>query len=382
MNRTKILLVDDELNLRETISEVLIYQDYSVKSACNGQEALDLLEYWTPDLIICDIMMPVMDGSTLLEIIKDINSLNTIPFIFLTAKKESNLMRKCLLEGADDYIAKPFKIKELISIIESKLERFEKIKNYHSNLYLGQKKVFLHEINTPLNGILGPIELLIENQEKLEKLEKKEISAFFESIKLSGERLNRTLQNIILYQNLKNNSVEFNDNSSSEILSSFLKTKEKIFKIHEDQARRISFEIDKATIKISEEHLQYIFFELIDNALKFSSNEKIIIVTGKQFNDEYYELVIKDFGIGFTEQELNKIGAAQQFNREEREQQGLGLGLFLSKTIVKKSNGVFTIVSKENEGTSLKLFLSLHIKNIPQLQKKLRTNKVILSQNT
>lgn len=382
MNRTKILLVDDELNLRETISEVLIYQDYSVKSVCNGQEALDLLEYWTPDLIICDIMMPVMDGSTLLEIIKDINSLNTIPFIFLTAKKESNLMRKCLLEGADDYIAKPFKIKELISIIESKLERFEKIKNYHSNLYLGQKKVFLHEINTPLNGILEPIELLIENQEKLEKLEKKEISAFFESIKLSGERLNRTLQNIILYQNLKNNSVEFNDNSSSEILSSFLKTKEKIFKIHEDQERRISFEIDKATIKISEEHLQYIFFELIDNALKFSSNEKIIIVTGKQFNDEYYELVIKDFGIGFTEQELNKIGAAQQFNREERERQGLGLGLFLSKTIVKKSNGVFTIVSKENEGTSLKLFLSLHIKNIPQLQKKLRTNKVILSQNT
>lgn len=326
--------------------------------------------------------MPVMDGSTLLEIIKDINSLNTIPFIFLTAKKESNLMRKCLLEGADDYIAKPFKIKELLSIIESKLERFEKIKNSHSNLYLGQKKVFLHEINTPLNGILGPIELLIENQEKLEKLEKKEIAAFFESIKLSGERLNRTLQNIILYQNLTNNSVEFNDNSSSEILSSFLKTKEKIFKIHEDQERRISFEIDKATIKISEEHLQYIFFELIDNALKFSSNEKIIIVTGKQFNDEYYELVIKDFGIGFTEQELNKIGAAQQFNREEREQQGLGLGLFLSKTIVKKSSGVFTIVSKENEGTTLKLFLSLHIKNIPQLQKKCKTNKVILSQNT
>ncbi|MFV8359480.1 response regulator [Flavobacterium sp. LS1P3] len=361
MNRTKILLVDDELNLRETISELLIYQNYNVKSACNGQEALDLLEYWTPDLIICDIMMPVMDGSTLLEIIKDINSLNSIPFIFLTAKKESNLMRKCLLGGADDYIAKPFKIKELISIIESKLERFEKIKNSNSNLYLGEKQIFLHEINTPLNGILGPIELLIENQEKLNK---KEISAFYESIKLSGERLNRTMQNIILYQNLKNNFVEFNDSFSSEILNSFLKTKEKIFKIHEDQEKRISFEIDKATIKISEEHLQYLFFELIDNALKFSSNNKIIIVSGERFNNKYYELVIRDFGIGFSEQELNKIGAAQQFNREEREQQGLGLGLFLSKIIIKKSNGVFTIVSKENKGTTIKLFLPLHIKNL------------------
>ena len=358
MNRTKILLVDDELNLRETISELLIYQNYNVKSACNGQEALDLLEYWIPDLIICDIMMPVMDGSTFLEIIKDINSLNSIPFIFLTAKKESNLMRKCLLDGADDYIAKPFKIKELIAIIESKLERFEKIKISNSNLYQGEKKIFLHEINTPLNGILGPIELLMENHEKLDK---KEISEFYESIKTSGDRLNRTMQNIIFYQNLKNNSIECNPNSSSEILATFLKTKRKILKINDGQKRRIKFEIDKATIKISEEHLQYIFFELIENAIKFSVNNKAIIVSGKQFNDEYYELMIRDFGIGFSAQELNKIGAAQQFNREEREQQGLGLGLFLSKTIVKKSNGVFTIVSKENEGTTIKIFLPLHI---------------------
>ena len=362
MNRNKILLVDDELNLRETISELLMYQNYNVKSACNGQEALDLLEYWTPDLIICDIMMPVMDGSTLLEIIKDINSLNFIPFIFLTAKKESKLMRKCLLDGADDYIAKPFKIKELISIIESKIERFEKIKNSHSNLYLGEKKVFVHEINTPLNGILGPIEFLIENKEKLDK---KEISAFYESIKTSGDRLNRTMQNIILYQNLKNNFIEFNPNSSSEILNAFLKTKAKIlFKIHEDQEKRINFKIDKAKIKISQEHLQFIFFELIDNALKFSSNTKVISVFGKQFNGEYYELVIRDFGIGFSEKELNKIGAAEQFNRKEREQQGLGLGLFLSKIIIKKSNGVFTIVSKENEGTTITIFLPLHTSNL------------------
>ena len=360
MNRTKILLIDDELNLRETISELLIYQNYNVKSACNGQEALDLLEYWTPDLIICDIMMPIMDGSTLLQIIKDINSLNSIPFIFLTAKKESNLMRKCLLEGADDYISKPFKIKELISIIKSKLERFEKIKNSSSNLYLGEKKVFLHEINTPLNGILGPIEILMNDQEKLDK---KEISAFYESIKISGDRLNRTMQNIIFYQNLKSNSIEFNPNSSSEILNAFLKTKEKKFKIHEGQEKRIKFEIDKAAIKIGQDHLYYILFELIDNALKFSSNDKVISVSGREFNDEYYELVIRDFGIGFSEKELNKIGAAQQFNRKEREQQGLGLGLFLSKIIIKKSNGVFTIVSKENEGATIKIFLPLHTNN-------------------
>ncbi|MDI5893582.1 response regulator [Flavobacterium algoritolerans] len=142
MNKNKILLVDDELNLRETISELLNYENYDVRTACNGQDALDLLEYWVPDLIICDIMMPVMDGSKFHEIIKEIHSLNSIPFIFLTAKKENNLMRKCLLDGVDDFISKPFKVKELISIVQSKIERFEKIKNNHNNLYLGKKKLF------------------------------------------------------------------------------------------------------------------------------------------------------------------------------------------------------------------------------------------------
>lgn len=360
MNKNKILLVDDELNLRETITELLIYQDYDVKTACNGQDALEVLENWFPDLIVCDIMMPVMDGFMLHEIIKEIHPLNAIPFIFLTAKKENNLMRKCLLEGVDDFVSKPFKIKELISIIESKLKRFEKTKNTHNNLYPGKKTSFLHEINTPLHGILGSIKLLMDDEETLNK---KEISVFYESIKTSGDRLNRTMQNIFLYQNLKNNSIEFNEDSSSEILNTFISTKGTILKMYQGQEKRISFAIEKATVNISPEHLQFLFFELIDNALKFSSDTEIVKVSGKLFNTEYYELEIQDFGIGFSEEELNKIGAAQQFNRGEREQQGLGLGLFLSKIFIKKSKGVFTIVSKEKEGTTIKIFLPLGVKN-------------------
>lgn len=110
---------------------------------------------------------------------------------------------------------------------------------------------------------------------------------------------------------------------------------------------------------MSEKYLNFILFELIDNALKFSSSTKIICVSGERCDNNYYELVIRDFGIGFSEEELKRIGAAQQFNREKNEQQGLGLGLFLSKIIVKKSNGVFTIVSTPNEGTTIRIFLPL-----------------------
>jgi two-component system sensor histidine kinase/response regulator len=360
MSNNKILLIDDELNIRETISELLTVYNYEVKTAVNGQDALDLLDYWTPDLIICDIMMPVMDGNEFHQIVQENHLLSPIPFIFLTAKNETNLMRKCLLDGADDFISKPFKINELISIVKSKIIRFEKIKNAHNNLYCGNKTSFQHEINTPLNGILGLTELLIEHEENFEKIE---IQEFYGSIKLSGERLNRTLQNLMLYQNLINNTLKFEDTSSTEILKNWLKVKTQFFQIYERQEKRIRFNVDEANLKISEKYLHFILYELIDNALKFSPKSKFISVTGKRHNDEFYELVIRDFGIGLSKEELKKIGAGQQFNRDKREQQGLGLGLFLSKIIVKQAKGIFTIDSNINEGTSIKIFLPLSIKN-------------------
>lgn len=356
MAKNRILFVDDEFNIRETVSELLFLQNYDVKTAANAQEALDLLEYWTPDLIICDIMMPVMNGIMLHEIIKGNRILSAIPFIFLTAKKENNLMRKCLLDGADDFLPKPFKIKELLTIIKVKIERFEKIKNAHNNLYIGAKKSFLHEINTPLGGILGSVDLLLESETLFKK---NEIEIFHEAIKVSAERLNRTLQNAILYHNITNNEIQFDDEGETEILSSFLQLKSNRFWKQDNQEKRILFEIENANIKMNEKHLNFVLFELIDNAIKFSSGTTFINLYGKQHDDSYYEFIIKDHGIGLSEEQLKKIGFGEQFNREEREQQGLGLGLFMSKMIIKKSKGVFTIISKINEGTTIKIFLPL-----------------------
>jgi len=137
------------------------------------------------------------------------------------------------------------------------------------------------------------------------------------------------------------------------------KTKKKILTTYKNQEKRITFEIDKSNLKISTKILSFILFELIDNALKFSPTNTIIIISGEKYNDTYYELIIRDFGIGFSPKELKTINAAQQFNRDEREQQGLGLGLYLSKTIIKKIKGVFSIISNENKGTKISLFLPL-----------------------
>ncbi len=357
MNKKKILLVDDEASLRETISDLLSLNNYSVKTAANGQEAIETLEYWAPDLIISDIMMPIMDGYVLHEIVKDSNMLNQIPFVFLTAKNDNEEKEKCMLNGVDLFISKPFKIENLIALIEIKIERFEKIKNAYNIINTNDNSRFMHEINTPLHGILGSINVLMNPKDCLEE---KEVESFYNSIKTSGERLNRTLKNSILYQDLKNNKLEFLDDACCEILDCFLKTKDKITRIDKNLARRISFDVNESNIKIKDEYLNFILFELIDNALRFSKNEKKIIVSGKKHNNEYYELVIQDFGIGFSNEELKEINVNQQFDREQKEQQGLGLGLFISKTFMKKTRGVFSIISQKNVGTTIKLFFPLH----------------------
>ena len=357
MNNKKILLVDDEVSLSDTIRDLLILNDYTVKTAVNGQEALEILDCWTPDLIISDIMMPVMDGYLFYEIVKDTNLLNQIPFIFLTAKNDEEEKEKCILNGVDLFLTKPFKIENLIKNIEVKIDRFEKIKNAYNTINTSNNSYFAHEINTPLHGVLGTINHLIKNKKSFEE---EKIDLFYNAIKISGERLNRTLKNSLLYRNLKNNELDFLDDSSSEISNEFSRVKDIIANTDKNQAKRIVSNIEESDIKINVEYLNFILFELLDNALKFSEINKKIIVSGKKYNTDYYELTIQDYGIGFTDKEIKEINVNQQFDRDKKEQQGLGLGLFISKTFMKKIKGVFSIISQKNIGTTIKLFFPLH----------------------
>ena len=129
---TKILLVEDNFEIRENSSEILELANYKVTTAANGKEGYAMALKETPDLIICDIMMPVLDGYGLLHLINKNDSLKSIPFIFLTAKTERSDFRKGMEMGADDYITKPFTDIELLNAIESRLQKV-KFHQEHAN---------------------------------------------------------------------------------------------------------------------------------------------------------------------------------------------------------------------------------------------------------
>lgn len=124
----KILVIEDNNEIRENIVEILELDGYEAMEAANGVEGVQVALKEVPDLIICDIMMPELDGYGVLHILSKKEATAGIPFIFLTAKAERSDMRKGMNLGADDYLTKPFDDTELLEAIEVRLKKVDALK--------------------------------------------------------------------------------------------------------------------------------------------------------------------------------------------------------------------------------------------------------------
>lgn len=120
---SKVVLIEDHADVRENIKEILELDGYIVYDAENGKTGVDLIRKHLPSVIICDIMMPELDGYGVLKIIRRDEAVKHIPFIFLTAKNEMKDMRMGMTLGADDYLAKPFTDLDLLETVSIRIRR-------------------------------------------------------------------------------------------------------------------------------------------------------------------------------------------------------------------------------------------------------------------
>ena len=154
----KILVIEDENELREGVAEILNYEGYTVCQAENGNEGMEIAVNESPDLILCDIMMPGMDGYEFLKRFKMKNIIRPVPFIFITALNERLSQRRGMELGADDYLTKPFTRDELLKAIESRIE-----KDIFYEDYLNQK------VDQIENALKNKIDLLCEELVEMEE---------------------------------------------------------------------------------------------------------------------------------------------------------------------------------------------------------------------
>jgi CRP/FNR family cyclic AMP-dependent transcriptional regulator len=137
-----LLLIEDNDDIRENTAEILELGGYEVETAANGKIGMEKALAKKPDLIICDVMMPVLDGYGVLHLLNKNPALKGIPFIFLTAKAERSDFRKGMEMGADDYVTKPFTDIELLTAIESRLNKVALLQKNFESTASGMQQLF------------------------------------------------------------------------------------------------------------------------------------------------------------------------------------------------------------------------------------------------
>lgn len=361
----KILVIEDQVEIREILVEMLIAEEFDVTEAENGSVGIKLANSELPDLIICDIMMPKVDGYEVLNHLRENPDTETIPFILLSAKSSQIDIRQGIELGADDYLTKPFTRAELLGAIAARFEKKEALerqaKKKLDNLCINISHSLPHELHTPLNGIIGMSRLLIDNFDSIERDEAKRM---LEAVYTSGERLYNLTQKFLLYAQIEimatspeGTELLKNTRVSNNIKSIICETALlKVKKAGREQDLRL--DIQDATIQIQASKLQTIVEEIIDNALKFSQPGTNIYILSNL--DDTYHLTFVNSGRGMTAAQVANLGAYMQFERKLYEQQGSGLGLTIVKRLVELHGGKLVIESIPEVETKVHIYLPMY----------------------
>lgn len=362
----KILVIEDDPQVRDNIQDILSLEDFCTITATNGVEGLSLAQEEHPDMIICDIMLPQLNGYDVLTTLRQNVETEAIPFIFLTAKANRTDLRQGMDLGADDYLTKPFTPTELRQAIATRLERHAHLEQV-TQRQLGELRQSIahslpHELNTPLVGILNGAKLLRYCYDPVEQADAMELLDYIER---SGKRLHDLIQNFITYADLV--LLAANPQDVSTLRQGYTKCFplsiiQSSGRQKADQYNRAAdLEIDvKDTpwVEISESRFKKVIEEVIDNAFKFSPPGSPVRITSS-VNDQFFHLFIIDRGRGMTSDQIAHVGAYMQFQRKLYEQQGSGLGLAIAKRITELYGGELVIESFPEQQTIVRLSIPI-----------------------
>lgn len=360
----KLLVIEDNQQVRENIVEILEADGYQLFEAENGKIGIEIAKKYQPDLILCDIMMPEMDGFQVLEALrKNIITSNT-PFIFLTAKDTRDDIRRGMQMGADDYIPKPFTIEEVIIAVQTRLERVKEFKRKSeqklNELALNLGAPIAKEISDPLRAIIGFSSMILTEQSHMPK---NEIIEFVSLVYNSGMKLNKIVHKTLLFYRLESLSIQNGDiQDLHKMKTSNIKTItenicQEISSIY-NRKEDIQVSLEDATVKIPEQFYKDLLKEMLENAFLYSPKNTLVkVLSGVE--KRKITISIIDEGIGMSEEQVANIGAYMQFNKEENKQEGIGLGITIAKRILMLFNGSFSINSKQGMGTIVKITLNI-----------------------
>jgi signal transduction histidine kinase len=368
--KERILVVDDEERVCQTLEEFLTLRGYLVDVASGGPEAMKMMDEKVYALMLTDLMMPRMNGIELMEQAKELDS--DLMVVIITGFGTIETAVQALKQGAYDYVLKPFSLMEIERTVERALE---KRRLTHENLQLAELNrrlreidslksdllgIVSHEFRTPLTSLKGYVSLMLSGG--LGDLSDSQQEAL-QAVDENGRRLEKLVDNILILAEVGGGSVEMRmqDVDLGAVLERAIQESAAEIEASGTQTS-VSVEGNLPPIRGDFEKLVMAVGNIVDNAVKFRSENGTVTtkVTPNSYKGEgWTDLVIADNGIGISEQDLKEIfGHFVQVDMSStRRVGGVGLGLCVVNEIIKRHGGSVRVQSTLGEGTEVTVSL-------------------------
>jgi signal transduction histidine kinase len=353
-NKTTILVVDDEPAIRMGLAATIGRYGYSVVTAVDGSDALYKAKQLLPDLIISDVMMPLVNGFEMKKQMSHDPLLASIPFIFLTARTATEDRVAGIRDGADDYVTKPFVTEELIARIEAVLRRV------HTEQARGREQAnqvahvemeklrreilqnFRHEMRTPLVNVVMALEMAVSRKYG----DPQEQAEFIRMALSSLDRLDSLVTDIILLSDIDQNDLNgFRQviDVENHILAPIHK------RLARYRSKKLYFAYDiqlNKSIRAPRREFSHAVVHLVDNAFKFSPENGQVIMVVRSGENGGASITIQDEGIGIPVSQREKVFERfyQVHQGDARGYQGLGVGLTIARAVFSNFSGEVKIL--------------------------------------
>ena len=349
MSTGKVLVVEDNDLLRENICEILELEGLEVISAMNGKDGWEKVQKTNLDLVLSDVNMPIMDGFELLKSIREHEQLNGLPFVFLTVRNTMKELRLGMNYGADDYLAKPFEIDQLLTVVQNRLKRNQ---NTIATLISPQIRKDLSLIKAyelaMQKEVYEPIDQLIDEAQgewaiNRAKTLKSNVYKIISSLKvdkfLKGQKLGKEYLEL-------NEFIELDQFISDMVHSQ-----------DSNYSSKFDLKLEPFSLTTPSSYLKIALSEIFENAAKFSDGSYPVIIKGECLSTKAYKITVTNTGLSFSKSQQAEIGAFKTFVPNEGYIAGIGLGLHNAMRILNSIKAKCTISNKPNRQTVFTILL-------------------------
>ena len=362
-----ILIVDDNQTNIILLQAILKRAKYNTVSATNGTDALRIMQEMHPDLVLLAIMMPEMDGYEVARRKDEIEDIQSIPFLFVTALSDTNSMVKGFKAGCSDFITKPFNTEEILirihhqiinvenrRIINSKNEELKSLIRNRDKLYA----VVAHDLRSPLGTIKSVLDILDENLNS--EIIGFELYDLLHATTESADELFGLLENLLFWTRTQMGKLIFQPKEIkiTDAVTDAIKATSSMSNIHRIDIS-YSDNTGNATVLADKNMITTVIRNILANAIKFSDEDSSIEIETK-IVDNQLSCSITDHGCGMDDEV--KQALQQQISittTGKHQEEGTGLGLTLCREFIRAHNGNLSFESEMNVGTTFTFTIPL-----------------------